>query len=199
VADNTIFWIKEADQIRALESPRRQEIVDAVAAIGPCSIVELAEHLGRAADSLYFHVKKLVQVKLLLEKETRKSGRHVWAIYALPSRQVRMVYRPAVMSSIRRVVAGAIRLSLREFNQSVARKAGAFIGPNRDTWGGRTKGWLSDSDLREVNQLLERILHLMSRRGPAPGLRMHTLGWVLAPTQVHPRAARPSARKRKPQ
>jgi hypothetical protein len=199
VADDAIFWIKDVKQIRALESPRRQEIVDAVAAIGPCSILDLADHLGRAADSLYFHVKKLVQVGLLLEKEKRKAGRHVWAIYSLPSRQVRIVYRQAMMGSIQRVVAGAMRLSLREFNQSVAQAGGQFTGPNRNIWGGRTKGWLSDSELREVNQLLERILHVMSRHGPASGRRMHTLGWVLAPTRVHPRAAQHLARTRKSQ
>jgi hypothetical protein len=190
-----IYWIKEANQIRALESPMRQEIVDAVAALGPCSIVELADHLGRAADSLYFHVKKLVQVKLLLEQEKRKSGRHVWTIYALPGRQVRMVYRPALLGSIQRVVAGAMRLSLREFQQSVAQKGGEFAGPKRNIWGGRMKGWLTESDLQEVNQMLERILHLLSRHGPGPERRVHTLGWVLAPAQVRARAQRHLSRK----
>lgn len=171
----------------------RQEIVDAVAAMGPCSILELADHLGRAADSLYFHVRKLVRVKLLLEVEKRKSGRHTWVVYALPGRQVRMVYRPAVMKSVRKVVAGAMRLSLREFNRAVTQNSGKFTGPNRNIWGGRIKGWLSDADRLEVNQLLERVLQLMIRQGPAPGRHVHSLGWVLAPAQVRKRAPQLSA------
>jgi hypothetical protein len=196
VTDESIYWIHDAAQIRALESPMRQEIVDAVAAMGPCSILELADHLGRAADSLYFHVKKLVRVKLLLEVEKRKSGRHTWVIYALPSRQVRMVYRPAVMKSIRKVVAGALRLSLREFHRAVTAKTSVFAGPKRNTWAGRMKGWLSDSELQEVGQLFERILGLMNRQGPGPGRLMYSLGWVLAPAQVRQRAPQVSARSK---
>lgn len=175
----------------------RQEIVDAVAAMGPCSILEIADHLGRAADSLYFHVKKLVKVKLLLEVEKRKAGRHTWVIYALPSRQVRMVYRPAVMKSIRKVVAGALRLSLREFDRAIAAKTGVFTGPKRNMWGGRIKGWLTDDDLQEVGQLFERILHLMNRHGPSPDRQVHTLGWVLAPAQVRKRSPQLSARNKR--
>jgi hypothetical protein len=196
VTDPSIYWIQDAAQIRALESPMRQEIVDAVAAMGPCSILELADHLGRAADSLYFHVKKLVRVKLLLEVEKRKSGRHTWVIYALPSRQVRMVYRPAVMKSIRKVVAGALRLTLREFDRALVQKSGEFSGPRRNMWGGRIKGWLSDADLQEINQLLARILDLMNRQGPGPGRQVLSLGWVLAPAQVRRRAPQLSARSK---
>lgn len=174
----------------------RQEIVDAVAALGPCSILELADHLGRAADSLYFHVKKLLRVKLLREVEQRKSGRHTWVVYALPSRQVRMVYRPAVMKSIRKVVAGALRLSLREFDRAIAAKSGIFAGPKRNMWAGRIKGWLSDSELQEVGQLFERILQLMNRQGPGPGRQVHTLGWVLAPAQVRKRSLQLSAKSK---
>ena len=195
MAGESVYWIRDAAQIRALVSPLRQEIVDAVAALGPSSIVEVADHLGRAPDSLYFHVKKLVRVGLLREVETRKSGRHVWVVYALPARQVRIAYSGAGLGTIQKIVTGAMRLSLREFQRALDRKGGVLTGPSRNIWGGRTKGWLSDSDLQELNQLLERALHLMSRRGPGPDRRMHTLGWVLAPARVHPRAPRRKARK----
>lgn len=196
MTDESIYWIREAAQIRALESPTRQEIVDAVAALGPSSILELADHLGRAADSLYFHVRKLVRVKLLREVEKRKSGRHSWIVYALPSRQVRMVYAPAVMNSIRKVVSGALRLSLREFNRAVVQKAGDATGANRNMWGGRIKGWLSDAELNEVNRLLDRMMRLMSGRGPGPGRRVYSLGWVLAPVRVPQRALQLTARNK---
>lgn len=191
--DADLYWIKEPAQIKALTSPMRQEIVDAVAALGPCSMTELAEHLGRAADSLYFHVRKLVKVKLLREVEKRKEGRHVWAIYALPARQVRMVYSPAMLKTIRKVVAGAMRLSLREFNQALLQKNGSFTGPHRNLWGGRMKGWLTPEDLVEVNQIIERLLFLMQKQGPGPGRTIHSLGWVLSPARVRQRNSRSSS------
>src|SRR5262245_46892405 len=47
------YVVSRADQLRALRSPLRQEIIDAVAASGPRSVAELAEILGRPADALY--------------------------------------------------------------------------------------------------------------------------------------------------
>lgn len=191
------IWIKDPAQIRALESPMRQEIVDAITAIGPCSITELAANLGRAADSLYFHVKKLVKVRLVQELEKRKSGRHEWAVYAMPGRVARIVYTDAASRSIRKVVAGAVRLSLREFNNASIQKEVRTSGPGRNLWGGRTKGWLNDADLIEINKLLEQIQQIMYRSEPGPGRAVHSLAWVLTPAQVRPRAKLPPPAKGK--
>lgn len=185
---NAIVWIKDPAQIRALESPMRQEIVDAITALGPCSITELAAYLGRAADSLYFHVKKLVKVRLVKEIEKRKEGRHEWAIYAMPGRSARLVYSTAMKKSIRKVVAGALRLSLREFNLALAEKNPRFTGPLRTLWGGRGKGWLNETELAEVNQLLEQLFQILCRNEPGADRQVYSLGWVFAPAQVRPRA-----------
>lgn len=181
-------WIKEPAHIRALESPMRQEIVDAITAIGPCSITELASYLGRAADSLYFHVKKLVKVRLVQEVEKRKEGRHEWAIYSMPGRVARIIYSDAVSKSVRKVVAGAVRLSLREFNAATTQKTARTSGPQRNLWGGRTKGWLSDTDLAEINRLLDQIQQIICRSEPGPERAVHSFAWVLTPAQVRPRA-----------
>lgn len=186
--NNTIVWINSPAQIRALESPMRQEIVDAITGIGPCSITELAASLSRAPDSLYFHVRKLVKVGLVQEVERRKEGRHESAIYAMPGRSVRIVYSSSMKKSIRKVVAGALRLSLREFNLGLAEKNPAFSGPLRSLWGGRVKGWLTKDDLVEVNRLLEQLTQIMCRSEPGPDRQVYSLGWVFAPAQVRPRA-----------
>lgn len=186
--NNTIVWISDPAQVRALESPMRQEIVDAVTAIGPCSIIELAAYLGRAADSLYFHVRRLVKVRLVQEVDRRKDGRHESAIYAMPGRSARIVYSSPMRKSIRKVVSGALRLSLREFNLGLAEKNPQFSGPHRTLWGGRGKGWLSKADLAEVNRLLEQLSQILCRNEPGPDRQVYSLGWVFAPAQVRPRA-----------
>jgi DNA-binding transcriptional ArsR family regulator len=182
-----VFWVRQSKQIRALESPMRQEIVDALSVLGPASIVDLAEHLGRAADSLYFHVKKLVNVKLVQEVEKRRQGRHVWAIYALPSRSVRLVYDSSPNRSVRNVVAGALRLSLRELGHALAEGGHRLSGPQRNVWGARIKGWLSPEDCAEMNRLLERLVQVMNRNGPGPGRTVHSLAWMFSPSQVRSR------------
>jgi DNA-binding transcriptional ArsR family regulator len=182
-----IVWITQPAQIRALESPMRQEIVDAITAIGPCSMIDLAEHLGKAPDALYFHVKKLVRVGLVQEIDKGRSGRHVWARYAMAGRAARIKYGPAQRQSIGRVIAGALRLSLRDFQRGFEQPGVRWEGKRRNLWGGRLKGWVSEQDLADVNRLLERLAQIMHRNGPGEGRQIHSLAWVLAPAQVRTR------------
>ena len=55
-----------------MAAPQRLQLVGALAAIGPASIAELARHVGRAADSLYRHVRQLERHRLV-----RRAGRAV--------------------------------------------------------------------------------------------------------------------------
>ena len=59
--------IAEPRQIRALASPVRQDILDAVVAIGPCTVAELAAALGKPPDAMYYHIRRLLAVRLLVE------------------------------------------------------------------------------------------------------------------------------------
>jgi DNA-binding transcriptional ArsR family regulator len=179
-----MFLIEDAAQIRALESPMRQELVDALTTLGPSSISDLAAYLGRHADSLYFHMRKLVKVKLVVVNEQRKVGRHEFAIYAVPGKQARLVYRPAVLRSVRKVVAGAVRLSVREFQRAILQPNEVMQGPARALWGGRVKGWMTIEQLAEVNRLLEQVFQILNQDGPGPDRRVYSLGWVLTPAQV---------------
>jgi DNA-binding transcriptional ArsR family regulator len=194
---NSVVWIKEAAQVRALESPTRQEIVDGLAALGQASMTELAEHLGRAADSLYFHVRKLMKIGLVREVERRQEGRHVWAVYALEGRTPRIAYQAGMGRSISRVVAGALRLSLREFQGAIGRDDVQLDGPRRNLWGGRLKGWLSSEDLQEVNHLIDRLSQVLHGRGPGEGRRAYSFAWVFAPGRVRQRNNSNTKRERR--
>ncbi len=181
------FLIDDPAQIKALQSPMRQEIVDALTTLGPSSIQAIADHLGRAADSLYFHVKKLVKVKLVQCVEKRKEGRIEWSIYAVPGRHARIVYQPRVAKSIKKVVAGAMRLSLREFQKSIVSDSARYSGSQRNVWGSRAKGWLSPRDVVEANRLLEQLIALFNQQGPTEGRQVYSLAWVFTPVPVRQR------------
>src|SRR4051794_35995334 len=67
--------VADARQIQALASPIRQDILDAVTAIGPCSVAQLAASLGKPADGLYYHIRRLLDVRLLMEVPGDGNGR----------------------------------------------------------------------------------------------------------------------------
>src|SRR4029450_2776353 len=62
-------------QVAALLSPVRQEILDALARLGTASIADIAATLGRPADALYYHLRELVRVRLVVRSVSTRTGR----------------------------------------------------------------------------------------------------------------------------
>ena len=180
-------FIRTAAQVRALRSPTRQEIIDALASSGPASAAELAALLNRAPDALYFHLKSLLKVGLVIERDARKTGRHVAAIYDLPAHPMRLSYaKPVRKQDIAAVVTSAVRLSLRDFQRGLDAGA-ASDGPRRVLWGGRVKGWVRGEDIERLNQLIQEAHAILRAGRPGDGTIPLTLGFVLAPATPAPK------------
>ncbi len=186
-------------QVRALASPTRQDIVDALESAGPCSIAALALLLNRPADSLYFHIRRLLKVGLVIESDRRKDGRHVFAMYDVCGRPLRLSYDPPVRrADIARVVGAALRLGIRDFNRALSDsgRSRPTSGPARELWGGRAKGWVTPDQLARINALIGELLALTRGGSPdAPNATPISLSFVLAPAPA-PRAAKAGKPKR---
>ena len=189
--------IGKSDQLRALASPMRQELLDVLEAAGPSAISELAERLGRAPDSLYFHVRELVRVGLVIEVERRKVGRHVFVVYDLVGRPLRIDRSKAKRADLQSVVAGILRLATRDYQRGLADPTTTPDGPARNHWGARVRGWIDASEVERVNELLEELSDLIREGHPGPGRQPVALAWVLAP--VPPRRGAPRATETAPE
>lgn len=84
------FIVRRSDQVRALSSPLRQSIVDALRRMGKGSIREIAQELGRVPATLYYHLRQLEDAKLVNEVEKRETARRPEAVYALVADQLRL-------------------------------------------------------------------------------------------------------------
>src|SRR4051812_783624 len=82
-------------RLTALTSPVRIEVIGALQTAGPCSIRELAGHMGRTPHGLYHHVRVLVAAGVLRVHETRRVGRRDEAVYALTAPRVAGTPDPA--------------------------------------------------------------------------------------------------------
>jgi len=76
------YLIRRKDQLHALTSPERRRVLEGLEALGRATVKQLAEHLGRLPESLYYHVRKLGEVDLVVEAERRGSGRRTEVVYA---------------------------------------------------------------------------------------------------------------------
>lgn len=190
VQAETPFVVARAPQMRALTSPARQEVVDALVAAGPCSIAQLAAHLGRAPDSLYFHVRRLVKVGLVVEREVQATGKRRAAIYDVPGRPMVLSYDATGRDrAVVEVVASALRLAGRDFSRAFRSGIAVPDGGRRNLWGGRVKGWVGEEDLAQINRLVGELLGLIRAGRPGPGRRAQTFTFVLAPVRPSRRSS----------
>ncbi len=182
-ADPEGATIQSPAQVRALIAPARQEIVDVLESAGPCSVSTLATLVGRPADALYHHLRRLVRVGLVRETERRKDGRQVFAMYDVCMRPLRISYdAPIRRQDIAKVFAAAQRISWREFSRALGSNAGVTEGPRRTLWGGRAKGWATPERLTKINRLLAELNELVRTGGPMSGAVPISVSFVLSPS-----------------
>ena len=66
--------IRRAEQLASLSSPVRSRIVESLSVHGPSSVREIAERLGRLPESLYYHLRPLVEVGIVVLKEKQTNN-----------------------------------------------------------------------------------------------------------------------------
>ena len=178
------YLVKRRDQITALESAVRQEIIDTIQAAGPLSAPEVSALMGRPADALYYHLKRLVRVGLLVIRATRRTGRRDEAVYDLAGHPLVLDY-PVTPAGREHPLSGLVRSMLRtgerDFAAAVGTEQARPDGDRRNLWAGRRHAWLSPRDLERVNGLVDQLVAIMTRaRKPSHG-ELCTLTLVLAP------------------
>jgi hypothetical protein len=195
--------ITDLAQIRGLASPIRQEIVDAVTAMGPVSVATLARSLGRAPNALYFHIQKLERLGLLVRREETAIGTRPQArsratraatgrgrpstSYDVPGRPMMLAYQPGQSRTkapmgklVRSMLSSAGRSFVRAYRPDVA----VVDGPDRNLWASRSKRMLSPRELRQVNAHLRALVAILNQPKPASTGkgRLVELTFVLTPS-----------------
>src|SRR3954469_7306230 len=80
------YLVSEPKQIAAISSPGRDEMVDMVGIIGPCTVGELAGAMGRSRHGLYYHVRALAACGLLKKLRVNRAGKREAARYEVVGR-----------------------------------------------------------------------------------------------------------------
>ena len=180
------YVITEPQQLRALASAVRQDIVDVVAAIGPATAPEIARSLGRRPDGLYFHLRLLTRVGLLKEGQQPNGKGRMVVSYDVPGRPLRIKYdlsEKAGARAITRVTASMLRTANRSFARAAANGQARVIGPRRELWAARTHGWLTKDGVEEVNKMFSRLIELFNTRPDTEKACPYEVTFVLSPAR----------------
>jgi DNA-binding transcriptional ArsR family regulator len=182
--------IDDPKRIRLLASPVRHEIVDTLSALGGAvRVAVLAEHLGRHADGLYYHLRRLMKSGLV-EEVTEPGGERCFRLVGPGKAPLRLAYkveRGGNASALHDYSRGLLKVAQRDFEQALRMPDVVADGNRRQLWAARNKGWVSQRDLGEVNTLLERLCSLTSQKRDADRNVLVSLAFVLAPARQRPR------------
>lgn len=197
-----VYFIRDSKQLAALASAARQEIVDVLAEMGTVSIAELAATLGRPADALYFHVRRLTQVGLVRPEGYRSRGGRKEALYRTAEPELMLQYdpqHPATRKAVSAIVASMLRLGIRDFGRALQRGDVVVSGPQRELWALRATGRLSPKQIAGVNRSIQRLKDSVSN--PQQRGRLYAVTILLTPldrSRSSDASAKPKRKGRKP-
>ena len=174
-----------AEAVSELFKPARLEVYESLQVAGPATIAELALRLGRPADSLYYHVKKLISIGLVESSEppraTAGPGRK-GALYALRRRQLEVVLDPTSDRSREawsKGGAAVLRLAQRDFARALEAREVRAHGARRNLLLQRVKVRLSAAQLREVNAHLNALHELLKTYAENTKGELHAITCVM--------------------
>ncbi len=177
------YWIMAPEQLAAMASPRRQDIVDRLAAAGPLSVKALATQLGARPPALYHHLEKLLAVGLIEEAGTRIARRKREQLYAARAPRMRLARalaegaHPELMEAI---VASLTRQMDRDFRTGMASPARRAGGEGRNLGFFRLIGRPDAAGMARINACLGEVAEILWQ-AEAPDADLVCLSWVLAP------------------
>jgi predicted ArsR family transcriptional regulator len=180
--------VREPRQIRTLVSPLRQEILDGVATVGPCTIADLAVLLSRTPTALYRHIEKLEKVGLISRSMPKGKGAgRPAAVFDVPGRPI-FIHQGDLAGKAEDAVKAHLLSMLRNAGRGYVRamnsKSAVRWGKRRNLWHARWKGWLNEGELEEVTKHLSRLIEMLENESAADhrGRKLYEVSFVLAPT-----------------
>lgn len=184
------YSISRPEQLVALASPVRQEIVDVLARMPGAPVAAIAAALGRPADALYYHLRELVRVGLVLPSGEGLGRRGSEALYRTVAPDLAMAYdaaSPPNVEGVSRAVASMMRLGTRDFHRAFSSGQVVVSGRRRELWAGRVTGWLDGAGTARVNSLYKKVSRVLNGSRPARGKRLFAVTFVLVPLDRRPR------------
>lgn len=154
------YTISRIDQLQAIVSPVRQEILTILEEFEQFAVRELAEHLGRPVESVYYHVHQLVKVGLVESVGSRPGTTRPETLYQVVARRLSVDrenpsprYQQVLKKAVHSALLFADRLAQRAFDDD----RGVLGGPDANFQVRQRSARLSKSKLRELAAMLAEV------------------------------------------
>ena len=179
--------IKSAEQVRALRTPLRQEIVQALMKLGACTVRELADELGHAPAALYYHVHALEAAGIAIEIDKRRAGSRPEGIYELVAEKI-MIDRSETskpfLSALAELQRATLRMAERELTRAVEARGDTPAADTTSPMLLRISSRLRPRDAARAAKLLRELAQFLAENDDAAAGDAHSLTIAFVRTGV---------------
>jgi len=139
--------------------------------------------MGRSPESLYYHVKALVAVGIVVEDDTRRVGRRTETVYRLSAPRIRIDAGKRTRrytEAMARACSSLLRVAERHYRSALARGGFTLDGESRDLAARQYNLRLDRKGLAEVNALIDRLTKLKTGQEEATSGDVYAVTLVLS-------------------
>jgi DNA-binding transcriptional ArsR family regulator len=163
--------IRDAEKLRALRAPLRQELLQSLIGMGTATVKQLAQSVGRAPAAIYYHVHELERAGLVRTSGARRSGSRTEALYRPVAERIvidRTVRSQAFVGALADLHRAALSRAEREITAAITRENREPPG-NESTSFLRLTARLTRKDAGEARRRLNELARFMSERSRREG------------------------------
>jgi predicted ArsR family transcriptional regulator len=177
--------IRRADQLGAVISPLRHQMVRLMSVLGPCTVKDLAVRLGRSPEALYYHIRALQRVGLVQEKEKRPGVRRPEVVYDLVARTLLTDPEqtdPDYLRNMARSAGALLRLADRHLQVALEDQAATGTRRPGNLRIQQYQARLSPRSIRELNRKLDELCQFLEDADDPEVASLTTVTLTTAPT-----------------
>ncbi|MFI4854700.1 MAG: ArsR/SmtB family transcription factor [Phycisphaerales bacterium JB065] len=160
-----VFHVRDPEHFEAIGSPVRLTVLEFFRSRGPMAVAELAELMGRPADGLYHHLKKLERAGVVRAVATRQRGKQIERVYDATADEYRLSENAEQFVRIWRLISSHAERNLAE---GLAAGVTRFGGAGRNSTMRIETAQLDDAGAAEVLEHIEAIRAIFSRAREEP-------------------------------
>lgn len=179
-------WISTKKQLLELVRPVPYEIRLAMEMLGPSTVAELADHLGRSAESLYYHIRKLEAVGLVEPTDAVVRNRREEIVYRLCAQRIRVDMTNRSPSFIETLIKGTrtlIRHAERCLEFALRRSDTVLTNNFRECRVVQVSMRLSKAQIQELNERILDLESYLENASASSKEKKYVITVVLSPAQ----------------
>ncbi len=184
-----MFITDRIDQINAIKSQVRQQIMEFLVHQEKCTAKLIAEYINCPHDGIYYHLKALEKVNLIRSREVKKNGVVVDRTFELCNKGNRLIvkYKPnnsENVKAIKELASSISKSAIKDFNDGFFHENVKCEGELRNLWTFRARGWLNDDDMKALNLYLWKISDLFQKEKTEDNTHFQSCSVTIAPCRM---------------